>query len=49
MKLGVCWYPEQWPEALWASDVQRMAARPNIAAYLATEARCKQVNGNGKQ
>ena len=25
MKLGVCWYPEQWPEALWASDVQRMA------------------------
>lgn len=26
MKLGVCWYPEQWPEALWASDVQRMAA-----------------------
>jgi beta-galactosidase len=26
MKLGVCWYPEQWPEALWASDVARMAA-----------------------
>ncbi|MBU6166205.1 MAG: beta-galactosidase [Alphaproteobacteria bacterium] len=26
MKLGVCWYPEQWPETLWASDVQRMAA-----------------------
>jgi beta-galactosidase len=26
MKLGVCWYPEQWPEELWASDVQRMAA-----------------------
>jgi beta-galactosidase len=26
MKLGVCWYPEQWPEHLWASDVQRMAA-----------------------
>ncbi|WP_313671158.1 beta-galactosidase [Sandarakinorhabdus sp.] len=26
MKLGVCWYPEQWPEPLWASDVQRMAA-----------------------
>jgi beta-galactosidase len=26
MKLGVCWYPEQWPEHLWASDVQRMTA-----------------------
>ena len=26
MKLGVCWYPEQWPEHLWASDVQRIAA-----------------------
>ena len=26
MKLGVCWYPEQWPEPLWASDVARMAA-----------------------
>jgi beta-galactosidase len=26
MKLGVCWYPEQWPEHLWASDVARMAA-----------------------
>lgn len=26
MKLGVCWYPEQWPEDYWASDVARMAA-----------------------
>lgn len=25
MKLGVCWYPEQWPEGLWADDVARMA------------------------
>lgn len=24
MKLGVCWYPEQWPEDYWASDVARM-------------------------
>jgi beta-galactosidase len=24
MKLGVCYYPEQWPEALWASDAQAM-------------------------
>ena len=23
--LGVCYYPEQWPEALWAEDAQRMA------------------------
>ena len=23
--LGVCYYPEQWPETLWASDAQRMA------------------------
>ncbi len=23
--LGVCYYPEQWPEALWASDASRMA------------------------
>lgn len=25
MKLGVCWYPEQWPEDWWADDVRRMA------------------------
>ncbi len=23
--LGVCYYPEQWPEALWAEDARRMA------------------------
>ena len=23
--LGVCYYPEQWPEALWATDARRMA------------------------
>jgi beta-galactosidase len=23
--LGVCYYPEQWPEALWAADARRMA------------------------
>ena len=26
MKLGVCYYPEHWPEALWADDAARMAA-----------------------
>jgi len=26
MHLGVCWYPEQWPESWWQGDVQRMAA-----------------------
>jgi len=26
MRLGVCWYPEQWPEDWWADDVRRMAA-----------------------
>ncbi len=26
MKLGVCYYPEHWPEALWAEDARRMAA-----------------------
>lgn len=26
MKLGVCYYPEQWDESLWASDARRMAA-----------------------
>jgi beta-galactosidase len=25
MKLGVCWYPDQWPEHYWADDVRRMA------------------------
>ena len=25
MKLGVCYYPEQWPEDLWADDARRMA------------------------
>lgn len=24
--LGVCYYPEQWPEALWEEDAKRMAA-----------------------
>jgi beta-galactosidase len=24
MKLGVCYYPEQWPEAMWAGDARRM-------------------------
>src|SRR5512134_662121 len=23
--LGVCYYPEQWPETLWADDARRMA------------------------
>ena len=26
MHLGVCWYPEQWPESWWQDDVRRMAA-----------------------
>ena len=26
MKLGVCYYPEQWPESQWSSDAQQMAA-----------------------
>ena len=25
MKLGVCYYPEHWPESYWADDVRRMA------------------------
>jgi beta-galactosidase len=25
MKLGVCYYPEHWPEEMWASDAARMA------------------------
>ncbi|BCZ82332.1 beta-galactosidase [Paraburkholderia terrae] len=24
MQLGVCYYPEQWPETLWADDARRM-------------------------
>jgi beta-galactosidase len=26
MKLGCCYYPEHWPEDLWAEDARRMAA-----------------------
>jgi beta-galactosidase len=26
MKLGVCYYPEQWPHSMWANDARRMAA-----------------------
>ncbi|WP_353216735.1 beta-galactosidase [Sandarakinorhabdus sp.] len=26
MHLGVCYYPEHWPESLWADDAQRMVA-----------------------
>ena len=25
MRLGVCYYPEQWPEELWPDDARRMA------------------------
>ena len=25
MKLGCCYYPEHWPEAMWAEDARRMA------------------------
>ncbi len=25
MRLGVCYYPEHWPEELWADDARRMA------------------------
>ena len=24
MKLGCCYYPEHWPEDMWAGDAQRM-------------------------
>ena len=26
MRLGVCYYPEHWPEDMWAEDARRMAA-----------------------
>lgn len=26
MRLGVCYYPEHWPEAWWADDARRMAS-----------------------
>lgn len=26
MKLGVCYYPEHWPESYWADDARRMSA-----------------------
>ena len=26
MKLGVCYYPEHWPESIWAEDARRMKA-----------------------
>ena len=26
MKLGCCYYPEHWPEEMWAADAKRMAA-----------------------
>ncbi|GAB7126996.1 beta-galactosidase [Silvimonas sp. JCM 19000] len=26
MRLGVCYYPEHWPEAMWADDAARMKA-----------------------
>ncbi|WP_433705773.1 beta-galactosidase [Paraburkholderia sacchari] len=25
MQIGVCYYPEQWPRAMWANDARRMA------------------------
>ncbi len=26
VRLGVCYYPEQWPEAMWEDDYRRMRA-----------------------
>ena len=26
MRFGVCYYPEHWPEAMWADDAARMKA-----------------------
>src|SRR6185312_16546978 len=26
MRLGVCYYPEHWPEAMWKDDAARMKA-----------------------
>ena len=26
MHLGVCYYPEHWPESMWEGDAQRMKA-----------------------
>lgn len=26
MRLGVCYYPEHWPESMWADDARRMKA-----------------------
>ncbi len=26
MRLGTCYYPEHWPESIWADDARRMAA-----------------------
>ena len=26
MRLGVCYYPEHWPESWWEDDARRMAA-----------------------
>ena len=37
MKLGVCYYPEHWPETVWADDARRMAdlglSRVRIAEF----------------
>ncbi|HDR8907941.1 TPA: beta-galactosidase, partial [Burkholderia multivorans] len=26
MRVGVCYYPEHWPESMWADDARRMKA-----------------------
>ncbi|MGE8488856.1 MAG: beta-galactosidase, partial [Paraburkholderia nemoris] len=26
MRLGVCYYPEHWPESMWEDDARRMKA-----------------------
>ena len=30
MKLGVCYYPEHWPEERWSTDARLMAERPGV-------------------
>ena len=50
-RLGVCYYPEHWPEAQWASDALRLAERAGRVRGDAIElelARIEGLEGQGR-
>jgi beta-galactosidase len=47
MRIGVDYYPEQWPETLWENDVELMSRTGVEVVRLAEFAWCRLEPGKG--